>query len=113
MQRRHIRMLDLRRRARLAQEAIMRVLTFGDLRPDHLDHARGAEECVRDFVDLAHASDAEALDNLVLAINGLIRVAAQEVCDRFAAVWARFVGAIDLCFAADAVECSHEGADTS
>ena len=86
----------------------MRVLTFGDLRPDHFDHARGAEECVRDLVDLAHSADAKSFDNLVLAINGLIRVAAQEVCDRFAAVWARFVGAIDLCFAADAMERGHE-----
>ena len=108
VQRGHVWILDLRRRTRLTQEPLMCIRAFGDLRTDHFDHARRAEECVHDFVDLAHAAGAKSLDDLVLAVDGLIGIAAQKLGDRLAAMRTGFEISIDDRLAADAVRGGHE-----
>ena len=71
VQRGDVRMLDLRRRARLAEEAVVRVGVAGDVRVDDLDHARSAEVRVRGQVDLAHAARAQPLHDLVSIVEDL------------------------------------------
>ena len=85
----------------------MRVAARRDLRADDLDHARRAEEGVLDLEDLAHAADAETLEDLVLAVDRLVRIRAQEVGDRLAAVRAGFVVAVNLDAAADTRDGGH------
>src|SRR5688500_3200277 len=97
-------MLNLRCQTRLAQETLMGVLALGDLGPDDFDDARGAEERVLDFVDFAHAAGAEAIDDLVFPVNGVLGVCAQEISDRLTAVRARLVSLVDLGFALETVE---------
>src|SRR5258706_14762706 len=101
-------MLDLRGHARFAQEALVDVAALRDLCADDLHHARRAEEGVLDLEDLAHAADAEALDDLVLAVDRLVGVLAEEVSHRFAAVRAGFEVAVDLDPATDTGDSGHE-----
>src|SRR5258706_562872 len=101
-------MLDLRGHARFAQEALVDVAALRDLRADDLHHARRAEEGVLDFENLAHAADAEALDDLVLTVDRLVRVLAEKVRHRLAAVRAGFEVAVDLDSATDTGNRGHE-----
>ena len=79
MKRGDVLMLHARRRPRLAQEALVRVLAARDLRPDHLDHPHVAEQYVLGLVDIAHAAGAEAIDEAVFPVNRLVGVGASEV----------------------------------
>src|SRR6266496_809917 len=89
-------MLNLGRQLRLAQETLMRIGRFGDLWPDHLDDARGLEEDMLNFVDLAHPARPKSFDDPVFAIDGLLRVPAQEVGYGLATMWAGLEGAVEL-----------------
>ena len=82
MQRRYVGVLDLRRGPRLADKAIVRVFALRDLRAYDLDDAGRTEEDVIDLVDLAHAAGAETFHDLVLAVDRLVCVSAQEVSNR-------------------------------
>src|SRR6185369_11500212 len=99
---------DLRRRARLAEEAVLRVLVVRDLRMHDLDDARRAEILVRGLEDLAHAPRAEALDDLVLPVEQIPRVLAGELRDHFPAMRAGPERGIDLSFATEAAERGHK-----
>ena len=61
-----------------------------------------------DLEDLAHAADAEALHDAVLAVDRLVGVLAEEVGDRLAAMGTGFEVAVDLGAAADARDGGHE-----
>jgi hypothetical protein len=104
VQRRHVRMLNLGCQLRLAQETLMRIGGLGDLRADHFDDACGFEEDVFDFVDLAHPSHPKSLDDLVLAVNGLIRVPAQEIGYGLATMRASLEGSVKLGVTLDTVK---------
>ena len=58
----------------------------------------------QDLVDLAHPADAETREELVLAVDRLFEVLAEEISDRLAAERTRFVGRINLRTAVDARE---------
>ena len=101
-----VRMLHFRCYARFAQKAIVRVFTAGVLRANHFDDARGAEVDVLDFVDLAHAAGAEALEDAVLAVDGRVGVGAKKIGDRFTAMRTRAKVGIDF---SEASETLHRG----
>src|SRR5205814_3252218 len=113
VQRRDIRMLNFRRELRFAKEALVRVGILRDLRADDLDHADGLEEHVLDFVDLAHAAGAEALDDPVLAVDRLVGVTAKEVCYRLATMRAGFEGTFDFSVTSDTAKWHAETNDTT
>src|SRR5256885_14598934 len=69
-------MFDHRRRARLLKEALHALIVGGNVRPHDLDDAKFVEMDVADFENLAHAADAEAVENLVLAIEEFRRIRA-------------------------------------
>src|SRR5947209_10468874 len=101
-------MLDFRGQPRLAQETLVRIAAGRNLRADDLHHARRAEEGVLDLENLAHAADAEALHDAVLAVDRLVGVLAKKVGERLAAVGTGFVIAVDLSAATDARDSGHE-----
>jgi hypothetical protein len=100
--------LDLRREPGLAQEAVVRAGVIRDRRAHQLDHPYRVQVDVEDLVDLPHPADAELREDLVLPVDRLFEVAAEEVRHRLAAEGTRFEGGIDLRSAMDA-EKGHEG----
>ena len=100
-------MLDHRRRARFLEEALHALIVGGDVRPHDLDDAKLVEMDVADLEDLAHAADAEAVEDLVLAVEELRRVGALEHRDPLAARGALFEARVDRLFAAEAVDLGH------
>src|SRR5437016_4563584 len=69
VKRRDVRVLNLRRQSRFTQEALVRARFILDLRPHQLDDTDSVQMYVEDFEDLSHPADAEARENLILAIN--------------------------------------------
>ena len=100
----HVGVMDARGHAGLAEEALVRALVVGDAGAHQLDHAQGVEVDVQRLVDLAHAADAEARQDLVLPVERRVGVAPHEIGDRFTAVGAGFVLRIDLRPAVDAMK---------
>src|SRR6185503_9310112 len=62
---------------------------------------------VADFEDLAHAADAEAIDDLILAVEQPRRVGALEVRHSLAAVRTEIVFGVDLLFTSQACDLVH------
>ena len=103
-QRGDVRVLDLRGEPRLAQEALVRPRLARNRRAHQLDDADRVEVDVEDLVDLPHPADAELRQDLVLAVERLLQIAAQKVRNRFTAEGTSLVGGIDLGSAVDAEE---------
>ena len=66
---RQVLVLDRRGRARLLEEALQALIVGGHVRPHDLDHAQLVEMDVADLEDLAHAADAQAVEDLILTID--------------------------------------------
>ena len=64
-----VRVMDLRRQPRLAQEARAEDVVREQLLLHHLDAAEGVEVEVAGLEDLAHAARADAREDLVLAVE--------------------------------------------
>ena len=98
-----VAVLDHRRRARFLEEALQRLIVLSDVRPHDLDHAQLVEMDVPDLEDLAHAAHAEAVDDLVLAVDEAGRVGALEQRDLVAAMRTEVVRGVDGRLALQAV----------
>ena len=107
VQHRQVLVLDHRGGARFLEEALQPLIVGGDVRPHDLDDAQLVEMDVADLEDLAHAADAEAVEDLVLAVDQPRRVGPLEERDLLAAVRALVELRVDRLFAAQTGDLTH------
>ena len=69
-----VRMIDARRQPRFAHETVVRAGVVRDAGAHQLDDADRVQMDVEDLVDLAHPADAEAREDLVLAVDRMLEV---------------------------------------
>src|SRR5205085_12544843 len=89
------------------EETLQPLIVGGDVRPHDLDHAQLVEMDVADFEDLAHAADAEAVEDLVFALEQFRRVRFLEKSDLLAARRALIDVRIDRLVAAKTGDVAH------